>query len=65
VIKVKSFTTEIKVFQAMRELNQLDEHVNRFLADQKIEKLISVSDSCTTDSTGSTIGVIRVISYQE
>lgn len=64
MLKIKSFTNEIKVFQAMRELKQLDEEVNKFIAEQKIKKLISVSDTCTTDNTGSTIGIIRVISYE-
>jgi len=62
--KVKSFTSEIKVFQTMRELNKLDEQVNQFIAEQQIKKVISVCDSCTTDATGSTIGIIRVICYE-
>lgn len=65
MVKVKSFTTEIKVFQTMTELKQLDEQVNRFIANQGIKKIISVSDSCTTDNTGSTIGIVRVIAYEE
>jgi hypothetical protein len=64
MVKVKSFTSEVKIFETMKELNQLDNQVNRFIADQKIEKVISVSDSCTTDNTGSTIGIIRVIAYE-
>ncbi len=64
MVKVKSFTSEIKVFQTMRELNQLDEQVNKFIAGQKIKKVISVSDTCTTDNAGGTIGVIRVIAYE-
>ena len=63
MLKVKSFTTEIKVFQTMREINQLDDQVTNFIADQKVKKLISVSDSCTTDSAG-TIGIIRVVAYE-
>jgi hypothetical protein len=64
MVKVKSFTSEIKVFQTMRELRQLDDEINRFIADQKIKKVVSVSDSCTTDKEG-TIGVIRVLAYEE
>jgi hypothetical protein len=64
MIKVKSFTSEIKYFQAMRELNQIDEQVNHFLTEQRIKKVISVSDCCTTDNSGSTIGLIRVICYE-
>jgi hypothetical protein len=64
MVKVKSFTSEIKVFQTMRELRQLDDEVNRFIADQKIKKVISVSDACTTNNAG-TIGVIRILAYEE
>jgi hypothetical protein len=64
MVKVKSFTSEIKVFQTMRELAQIDEQVNRFIDEQRIKKVISVSDCCTTDTSGSTIGIIRVISYE-
>ena len=64
MVKVKSFTSEIKVFQTMRELKQLDDEVTRFIADQKVKKVISVSDACTTNKEG-TIGVIRVIAYEE
>ena len=65
MIKVKSFTSEIKIFQTMRELNQLDDQVNRFIVDNGIKKVISVSDMSTTDTAGSTIGLIRVIAYEE
>jgi uncharacterized protein YaiL (DUF2058 family) len=64
MVKVRSFTSEIKVFQTMRELRQLDDEINRFIADQKIKKIVSVSDACTTDNAG-TIGVIRVLAYEE
>ena len=49
----------------MRELETLDDQVNTFLAEKKINKLITVSDTCTTDDSGATIGIIRVIAYQE
>jgi hypothetical protein len=65
MIKVKSFTSEIKVFQTRTELHQIDEMVNEFIVKQNIKKVISVSDSCTTDNTGSTIGIIRVLAYEE
>lgn len=64
MVKVKSFTNELKVFQTMREIKQLDDEVNKFIAEQKISRLISVSDTCTTDNTGASIGIIRVISYE-
>ena len=59
--KVKTFTNELKVFHAMKELAALDEQVNRFIADNKVKKVISVSDTTTADNTGATIGLIRVL----
>ena len=64
MVKVKSFTTEIKVFQTMRELRKLDDEVNKFIVDQKIKKVVAVSDCCTTDASG-TIGLIRVLTFEE
>ncbi len=65
MVKVKTFTSEIKIFQTMRELNQLDEQVNKFIAEKGIHKVISVSDACTTDDNGETIGIIRTLAYEE
>ena len=65
MIKVKTFTTEVKIFQTKKELDQLDETVNQFLAGNSISKVISISDSCTTDDTGATIGLIRSVAYEE
>jgi hypothetical protein len=62
--KVKTFTTELKIFQTIKELEILDEKVNRFTAENKIKKVISVSDTTTTDNTGATIGLIRVLTYE-
>jgi hypothetical protein len=64
MISVKTFTTEIKPFYTMRELEGLDEQVNRFLADKGIKTVLSVSDACTTDDSGATIGLIRVVAYE-
>ena len=63
-IKVKTFTNELKIFQTMKELSALDEQVNRFIAENGVKKVISVSDSTTTDATGATIGLIRVLAYE-
>ncbi len=63
MIKVKSFTSELKIFQTIRELDDLDEQVNHFVEENDIKKVISVSDTVTQDS-GSTIGIIRVLSYE-
>jgi hypothetical protein len=62
--RVKTFTNELKIFQTMKELAQLDAEVNRFVEENRIKKVVSVSDTATTDSTGATIGLIRVILYE-
>ena len=62
--KVKTFATELKIFQTIKELEALDEKVNCFLAEGKVRKVISVSDATTTDNTGATIGLIRVLTYE-
>jgi hypothetical protein len=62
--KVKTFTTELKIFQTMKELEILDDRVTRFIADNKVKKVISVSDTATTDAHGATIGLIRVLTYE-
>jgi hypothetical protein len=63
-IKVKTFATEVKIFQTMKELETLDEKVNRFVLQHKVKKVVSVSDTTTTDDTGATIGLIRVLTYE-
>jgi hypothetical protein len=62
--KVKTFVTEVKVFQTMKELRDLDEQVNRFIVEKGVKKVISVSDTATTDNTGATIGLIRILTYE-
>ena len=63
-IKVKTFTTELKEFKAMRELADLDEQLNRFIKEKKVKKVISASDTTTTDITGASIGLIRLLVYE-
>ena len=65
MIKVKTFTSPLKIFHAKEELDNLDEQVNNFIKEHGIKKVISVSDVCTTDDTGATIGIIRVLTYEE
>ena len=62
--KVKSFATELKIFHTMNELENLDAQVNQFIKDNEISKIVSVSDTCTTDDKGGTIGLIRVVTYE-
>ena len=63
-MKVKTFTSELKPFHTMRELETLDDQVNAFLKENDIRSVVSVSDTCTADDSGAKIGVIRVIAYQ-
>lgn len=65
MIKVKTFTNELKIFHTINELRQLDEQVNNFIKENRIKKIVSVSDSTTTDTTGATIGIMRVLAYEE
>jgi hypothetical protein len=65
MIKVKTFTTELKIFQTIKELTELDEKVNLFIADHGIKDVISVSDCATTDNSGMTMGLIRTLTYRE
>ena len=64
MVKVKTFTSELKIFGTMNELKQLDEQVDKFITDNGITKVISVSDTCTTNNSGATIGIIRVLAYE-
>jgi len=64
MIKVKTFTSPLKIFHAKNELDEFDGLVNRFIEENSVNKIISVSDACTTDDNGATIGIIRVIAYE-
>ncbi|MBP2674097.1 MAG: hypothetical protein H6Q84_937 [Deltaproteobacteria bacterium] len=65
MIKVKSFTSQMKIFHARQELDELDRLVGEFIATRGIRKVISVSDVSTTGDKGETIGLIRVLTYEE
>jgi hypothetical protein len=62
--KVKTFTCPLKVFHAKEELDELDKMVNQFIEENNVQSVVSVSDACTTDDTGASIGVIRVLAYE-
>jgi hypothetical protein len=64
-MKVKTFASELKPFYTMRELGALDDQVNAFLEENKIQSVVSVSDTSTADDSGATIGIIRVIAYED
>lgn len=64
-VRVKSFGMEIRPLKTMQELATLDDLVNRFIADNGIKRVISVADTPTTDDSGETIGLVRVLAYEE
>ena len=64
MFKVTTFGTEIKALNTMRELAAIDEMVNRFIAEHAVKRVVSVSDSLTTDDKGATIGLIRTLCYE-
>ena len=64
MVKVKTFTSPLKIFHVHNELMTLDKEVNDFLQTNKVKMVVSVSDS-TTIIDGGTMGVIRVIAYEE
>ena len=63
MIKVKTFMTPIKIFATVRELQELDDKVTSFLADEGAAEVFSVSDA-TTAGGGETIGLIRTVCYR-
>ena len=65
MIRVKTFTSQLKIFHTRNELLELDQVVNDFIASGGIRKVISVSDSITSGESGEAIGIIRVITYEE
>jgi len=62
--RVKTFASPLKIFHAKKELEALDTMVNKFIKDSNVKKIISVSDAPTTDDSGATIGLIRVVAYE-
>lgn len=64
MLKIKTFGEQLQPFKTQRELDELDERVNAFIADNGITRVVSVSDS-TTQEGGSTCGLIRVVVYEE
>ncbi len=65
MIKIKTFTSPLKVFHVKEELENLDKIINQFIAENPVGKVISVSDTCTTDDNGASIGIIRVLAYED
>jgi hypothetical protein len=63
MINVKTFTSELKAMHTMKELGDLDAQVNYFIKENGVQKVLSVSDTCTS-ANGDTIGIIRVLTYE-
>lgn len=65
MLRVKTFTSQLRVFHTMNELAELDSAVNDFLSSKAVKRLVSVSDTSTTGTEGELIGIIRVVAYEE
>jgi len=65
VYKVKTFGTDMKVFQVHKELERLDRDVNEFFGKRPEATLVGVSDMPVSDDRGATIGMVRVVAYEE
>ena len=63
MVRVKTFTSILKVFHVATELDELDKKVTDFLNSSDVKKVISVSDSTTANVDGGTMGIIRVVTY--
>jgi predicted ATP-grasp superfamily ATP-dependent carboligase len=64
MIKVKTFGVDLRPMKTMMELSEIDKTVNTFIEENKVKRVISVSDAATTDDTGETIGLVRVLCYE-
>lgn len=62
--KVKTFTSPLKVFHVREELESLDATINQFIETNDVKQIISINDTTTTDNTGASIGIIRVVAYE-
>jgi hypothetical protein len=64
MIKVKTFAIPLAIFQVRNKLKELDEQVNQFLEQVQAKRVVAVSDTHTTDDSGATMGLIRVVTYE-
>ena len=64
MLKVKTFTSALKIFHAKEELDQLDAQVNKFIKEERVKNIVSVNDAVTASDKGETIGIIRVVAYE-
>ena len=64
MIKVRTFTSPLTAFHVKGQLETIDNLVNTFIEENNVKKVSSVSDTITTDDSGSSIGIIRVLAYE-
>jgi hypothetical protein len=64
MVKIKTFASPLTIFRTRNQIEELDQAVNRFIAAEGVTRVVTVSDTCTTDDTGATIGVLRVLAYE-
>ena len=64
MVKVKTFTTPIKIFETTRELSELDAKVADFLNSENATEVYSVGDATTSGEQGETTGLIRTVCYR-
>lgn len=64
MIRIKTFGEPLAPFKAQMELKELDARINDFIRDNQVKKVISLSDAATTEE-GSTIGLVRVMVYED
>ena len=64
MIKVKTFTQKLEIMKAVTELKALDLELNLFIENEKVKRVISVSDTATTNDKGMTMGIVRVLTYE-
>ena len=61
--KVKTFTSDLRIFKTAGQLDDLDRQVNDYIEQNAVAKIYSVSDTTATDESGATIGIIRVLAF--
>lgn len=64
MVKVKTFGESLLPLKTHMELEALDRRINDYIRENNISRIISVSDTTTT-SEGSTIGIVRVLVYED
>jgi hypothetical protein len=60
---VITFTAELEIFKTINQLKDLDDRVNEFIRENGVKTVHSISDTTTSDNTGKTMGIIRVMVY--